>query len=298
MNILIFGGTTEGRELAAALAGAGHRVTVSVATELGAEELARVEGISVLTGRMDAAAMAERLTGLGADLCIDATHPYAVEVTREIEAACREAGVRRLRLVRPAGVESENAPGPGGTVSCREAVVREDKPEEQLETAPDAIVQSTGRSSVHEEKAAGPIFREPIVYVPDAGAAAFYLAGTEGNILLTTGAKEVGAFSGLGAERVYARVLPSSESIGKCRAAGIPPRHIIAMFGPFSEQMNEVMLRDFGIRWLVTKDGGRAGGYGEKLSAARRCGVRVIVISRPEEEGYTMEEILRKVAET
>jgi len=268
VNILIFGGTTEGRELAAALAKAGHRVTVSVATELGAEELAGIGGISVLTGRMDAAAMARRLEELAADLCIDATHPYAVEVTREVEAACRDAGVRRLRLVRPAW---------DGQKEAEEAVPESDRP------ADSAKMDSPW---------------EYIRYVPDAAAAAAYLAGTEGNILLTTGAKEVGSFSCLEAERIYARVLPAAESIERCRAAGIPPRHIIGMFGPFSEAMNEVMLREFRICWLVTKDGGRAGGFGEKLSAARRCGVRTIVISRPEEDGFTLEEILRKVAET
>ena len=294
MNILIFGGTTEGRELASVLAEAGHRITVSVATELGAEELTPVRGISVLTGRMDAAAMARCLRELGADLCIDATHPYAVEVTREIEEACRDTGVRRLRLLRPAGETPGDKTGDGRAVLSREVKAREEKPEERLATAPD----TTGQSSVRDKKSVAPFFREAIVYVPDAEAAAAYLRGTEGKILLTTGAKEVGAFSGLGAERIYARVLPSSESIEKCRAAGIAPRHIIGMFGPFSEEMNAVMLRDFDIRWLVTKDGGRAGGFSEKLSAARRCGVRTIVISRPAEMGFTLEEILRKVAET
>lgn len=278
MNILIFGGTTEGRELAAALAEAGHRVTVSVATELGAEELAGIEGISVLTGRMKAAAMARCLQELATDLCIDATHPYAVEVTREVEAACREAGVRRLRLVRPAW-DGQKQTEDGSTDS-------------------DPLADPAKMSSPSMQESPSLLSQEYVRYVPDVAAAAAYLAGTEGNILLTTGAKEVGSFSGLGGERVYARVLPSAESIDKCRAAGIPPRHIIAMYGPFSEAMNEVMLREFRIRWLVTKDGGRAGGFGEKLAAARRCGVRIIVISRPEEEGFTLEEILRKVAET
>ena len=39
MKILLFGGTTEGRLLAERLVGMGHQVTVSVATEWGAEIL-------------------------------------------------------------------------------------------------------------------------------------------------------------------------------------------------------------------------------------------------------------------
>ena len=37
----------------------------------------------------------------GADLCVDATHPYAVEATRNIRAACKTAGTEYRRLLRP-----------------------------------------------------------------------------------------------------------------------------------------------------------------------------------------------------
>ena len=56
MNILIFGGTTEGRMLAQAipeLHKGRHSVTVSVATSVGAHELAGIEGINVIVGRLN-----------------------------------------------------------------------------------------------------------------------------------------------------------------------------------------------------------------------------------------------------
>ena len=84
MNVMIFGGTTEGRELSYLLAARGARVTVSVATDYGREEQGSSAGITVLTGRKDAAQMTALLRG--ADLCVDATHPYAVEATRAIRA--------------------------------------------------------------------------------------------------------------------------------------------------------------------------------------------------------------------
>ena len=43
-----------------------------------------------------------------AALCIDATHPYAVEVTKNIKAAAEQAGVEYLRLLRPASPLPEN----------------------------------------------------------------------------------------------------------------------------------------------------------------------------------------------
>ena len=59
------------------------------------------------------------------------------------------------------------------------------------------------------------------VVVPDAPAAARWLAGTQGNILLATGAKELAAFAGLDAERLYPRVLPTHEGLAACEAAGV-----------------------------------------------------------------------------
>lgn len=60
------------------------------------------------------------------------------------------------------------------------------------------------------------------VVVPDAPAAARWLAGTQGNILLATGAKELAAFAGLDAERLYPRVLPTHEGLAACEAAACP----------------------------------------------------------------------------
>ena len=84
--MLIFGGTTEGRRLARALSAMGHQVWVSVATPLGAEELAGLEDVSVLVGRRSGGEM-DALLSRGFHRCVDATHPYAVQATREIGAA-------------------------------------------------------------------------------------------------------------------------------------------------------------------------------------------------------------------
>ena len=59
------------------------------------------------------------------------------------------------------------------------------------------------------------------------------LAGTQGNILLATGAKELAAFAGLDAERLYPRVLPTHEGLAACEAAGVPHGNIIAHAGAF-----------------------------------------------------------------
>ena len=206
MRIVVFSGTTEGRDFSRAAAALGIAVTVSVATDLGAEEQGQAPGITVHSGRLLPGAMAELLQG--AALCVDATHPYAVEATKNIRAAANAAGVEYHRLLRAASTL------PAGSV-----------------------------------------------VLGSAAQAAQYLAATQGNVLLTTGAKELAAFAGLDAARLYP------------------------------------LMQQFHIHYLVTKDGGSAGGFAEKAQAAAQSGATLVVLRRPEECGETAEEILQRCRE-
>ena len=96
--------------------------------------------------------------------------------------------------------------------------------------------------------------------------------------------------------RLYARVLPSHGSISLCEEAGLSGKHIIAMQGPFSTEMNEAILHQFEIACMVTKKSGRLGGYPEKLEAAKRAGIPVYVIEPADtERGYSMEEVCERL---
>ncbi len=128
--------------------------------------------------------------------------------------------------------------------------------------------------------------------VDDAAAAAAYLSETEGNILLTIAAQALPAFAGLAPERLFPRILPTHEGLTACEALGVPHRNIIAMQGPFSEELNLALLRQFAIRYLVTKDGGGPGGFPEKCRAAAQAGATLILLRRPEEEGLPYAAIL------
>ena len=136
---------------------------------------------------------------------------------------------------------------------------------------------------------------EDAVFVPDIPAAADYLNGTVGTILLTTGSKELAKYTGIEnfADRVYARVLPMEDSLRLCQSAGLKPAHILAMQGPFSVDMNIAMLKSVGAKYLVTKDSGTAGGFAEKVTAARAAGATLVVIGRPpQREGLTLPETI------
>ena len=65
------------------------------------------------------------------------------------------------------------------------------------------------------------------------------------------------------------------------------------MQGPFSEEMNVAMLKSVGARYLVTKDSGTAGGFDEKVTAARVAGATLVIIGRPpQREGLTLPETI------
>ena len=243
MRVLVFGGTTEGAELARRLPRPGLEVAVSVATDYGAQLLKGLS-VQVLRGRLNREEMAALMGEF--DAVIDATHPYAAEVSENIAAAAAQLGLPVHRLLRS---------------------------------------DETGEGDWIE--------------VPDAVQATRRLASLPGNILLTTGTKDLTAYTELEdyRERVWVRILPSQESLRQALELGYPPRHIIAMHGPFSEELNLALLRQLDIRLLVTKRSGSAGGFPEKVRAARQAGAALLVLSRPtREQGETLEEILGRFA--
>ena len=237
MRAVIFSGTTEGRRLSRKLADRGVDVVVSVASDMGREEQGSYPGVLVLSGRLTADEM--RLMLRGCDLCIDATHPFAEQVSAEIARAATDCGVRLVRLKR---AESE--------------------------------------------------LPEEAVIVEDAAHAAEVIRTVPGRVLLTTGVKELGAFSVLDPERLVPRILPTIEGLARCEELGIPRRNVIAMQGPFSVELNRALIRQFAIEVLVTKESGALGGFDAKVQAARECGTRLIVIRRPQESGLAYEDVL------
>ena len=126
-----------------------------------------------------------------------------------------------------------------------------------------------------------------------------YLNSVSGNILLTTGSKELADYVALinDISRIYARFLPDGESIDKAKALGLKPAQLICMQGPFSAEMNGALLKQFSAKYLVSKDTGTVGGFPEKIEGAAMAGAEVVVINRPEEGavGLSRDQILDKL---
>ena len=151
-KILLYAGTTEGRKLASYLGRRGVRLHVCVATAYGESLLPEEKNITVTHDRMDSGQMGEFMRVFEPDYVIDATHPYAKEVTKNLKSACEVMQVPYLRLVR-------------GSEETKESIC--------VENMDEAIK---------------------------------YLEKTEGNILVTTGSKELESYTRLTdyESRVYA----------------------------------------------------------------------------------------------
>ncbi|MCI7812544.1 MAG: precorrin-6A reductase [Lachnospiraceae bacterium] len=243
MNILIFAGTTEGRNLAQYLGRQKISCHVCVATEYGEQLIEENSYIRVHTGRLTSDEMEELMRQQAIDCVVDATHPYAVIVSQNIKKACEEISVFYQRLLR---------------------------------------------SSVRIAQ------EEDVIFVDSVEEAARFLNTVNGNVLITTGSKELSKFTGIDGyeKRLYARVLSTPEVARACADLGFVGSHLICMQGPFSEELNVAMMRQIDAAYLVTKESGKAGGFEEKIRAARKAGAKAVIIGRPsEEEGMSLDQV-------
>ena len=137
-----------------------------------------------------------------------------------------------------------------------------------------------------------------MVWVDSVKQATEYLNNTKGNIFISTGSKELGLYTELDdyKERCYVRVLSVWESVKKSMELGFDGKHLIAMQGPFSKELNVAMLRQTEADYFVTKESGKTGGFEEKYEAAMETGTVLVVVGRPEEEGFGVEEVCQKIA--
>ncbi len=134
--------------------------------------------------------------------------------------------------------------------------------------------------------------------VKNTEEAVVWLSGTKGKILNTTGSKELPLYCKIPdyKDRLVVRVLPDSKIMEQCKELGIKSSNIIGMQGPFSKELNIGFLNQYKCEYLVSKNTGLAGGFKEKIEASAQCGVKVVVIDRPEDGiGYSCDEIIETI---
>lgn len=241
-KVLLFAGTTEGRQLCEYLMDLKIEAVVYVATEYGTQFLGfSCPIIQIKVGRLTEAEMEEEFEKQRPGLVIDATHPYAVIASKNIKEACEKKKFTYIRIIR----NSLSKEGNG-------------------------------------------------IYLSDIKQAAIWLnQQKEGNILVTTGTKSLSelVMAVEDKERLIVRILPNSSMLAFCEELGLLGKQIICMQGPFSEEMNYLIMKEKNIRYLLTKESGSQGGFQEKINAAGRAKATALIIKRPEETGYSIEMV-------
>ncbi|MBR1592084.1 MAG: precorrin-6A reductase [Ruminococcus sp.] len=235
-DVLIFGGTTEGRLLAEFCAEYEISADICVTTDFGANLLPKSKYINIMTGRKNRDEIDEILQKRRYTAVIDATHPYAAEITENIKSVC--TGIKYLRIKR------------------------------------------------NEIKLSGLIFDNLSEIITLCN-------NSSGSILSTMGCKECHEITTIKnfKERVWIRILPIEANFRQCIEAGFPKEHIIAENPPFSLEKNISDIRLCNAEILLTKESGSAGGYSEKAKAAEICGIRLVTLKRPPDEGISLDEV-------
>ena len=287
-KIWIFGGTTEGRLLAEYCSREKIEAWISVASEYGEELLQEELMESGNAGNPDSNHNTKE-----SGECADKEICFAKKSLKNVQASSA-VKVLRGRMDRYQMEEFIRNQG-------IHLVIDATHPHARLVS--EEIREACGRTDVRLERclrAEGEQNKSrDWVEVDSIQEAVSFLSSVSGVIFATTGSKELEALCQIPdyQKRVYARVLPTSNVLKKCEELGITGSHLIAMQGPFSTEMNTLFLRQTKAEWLLTKDSGRAGGFQEKMEAARENGTRVVVIRRPEEDGISLEEAMEVLKE-
>ncbi|MCR5756918.1 MAG: precorrin-6A reductase [Selenomonas sp.] len=232
--IFVVAGTQDGRELVKLLLDEGYDVAASVVSHYGGELLAHACGNSCLINDrpLDEVALKAYLEEHDIRLLVDASHPYAANVSCNAMAVCAAMNLPYIRYERDLT---------------------------KLDYDRITVVHS------YEE-------------------AAVEAAALGKKIFLTTGSRNLDKFvhsPALADCELTARVLPTAEVLVLCESLGVDAGHVVALQGPFSQELNVELFRKYSAEVIITKNSGTLGGTDTKLAAAKELGLPIVLIDRP-----------------
>lgn len=243
-RIWLIGGTSESVQLAAAIASANLPCTITVTTEAARTLYPDLPRLRVWVGRLFAAQIGQFFQADQIVAVLDASHPYAVEISKMAIAACTQFNIPYLRYERP-----ELGSGSWVVGSRKE------------------VLPTTAAKVIRLDKF------ETLI-------AGDYLRGQR--VLLTVGYKVLPLFRTWQEKAtLFARILPAVVSLEAALTAGFTPERIIALRPPISADLEIALWRFWNISMVVTKASGAPGGEDIKQAIASELGVTLITIDRP-----------------
>lgn len=104
----------------------------------------------------------------------------------------------------------------------------------------------------------------------------------DGNVLHFAGANTMeDVLKNVSTERFYPRILKVEKSLEKCEKLGVENDHIIEMKGAASLKENIDLIEKYDASVMITKESGEIGGVIEKIEAANKKDISLIMIKRP-----------------
>lgn len=246
--IWVVAGTKDARLITEKLLEQGYKnILVSTATEYGGKLLAD-KNITIVDKRLDFEDMKRLISEKNIELIIDASHPYAVNVSNNVIKSAEELDVRYIRFERK-------------------------------------MLDYTGALKFQTLDDLKRYIKENY---------------SQKNILSTMGSNNLEEIKEISEQNnLYIRILPTLASIDKAEKIGFLPNKIIAVQGPVSKNMNKVILEDYNVDVLITKESGETGGELEKIEACQETKVQVLVLQRPKIEYpecfYNIDSLLEKL---
>ena len=108
-DVIIFGGTTEGRRLAEFCGEHKIQTVVCVVSEYGEMLVPESPSVRVIRKALDEDEMEALFVAEKPSLVLDATHPYARVVTENVTQVCQKMGIVWYRVLRKSELETKNA---------------------------------------------------------------------------------------------------------------------------------------------------------------------------------------------
>jgi len=263
-KVWLIGGTSESADLAQALWSENIPFVVTVTTAAAKSLYSPTSQVRV--GALTPEAMATFV--IEHDICciLDASHPFATEISRQAialsnpepsqpdppQSKATTKSIPYLRYERVRVGESATTPHHASRLSAlhHEATL----PATQRVTTVASIESLVASDLLHHQR-----------------------------VLLTLGYRHLARFAPLRAKAttLFARVLPSPEAIAGAIAAGFSAQEIMALRPPVSLALEKALWQQWKISCVVAKASGQPSGEAVKRQVAEQLGIPLILIARP-----------------
>jgi precorrin-6A/cobalt-precorrin-6A reductase len=242
-RLWLIGGTQESAALAQSIADAGFACVISVTTESARSLYPISPHLSIRVGYLTPESLPPFIQAHQIGAILDASHPFAAEISQLAIAVAQEYQLPYLRYERPEVGEMEKIREMG-----------------QEESGASTIVYLDGFESL---------------------LAGNYLVGQR--VLLTLGYRSLPLFQPWQERAtLFARILPSVTALQAALQAGFTSDRLIAIRPPISAELEQALWQQWQITTVVTKASGVAGGEDIKRQIAAKLNICLIVMGRPQ----------------